>query len=161
MNTTPTIFITQDNDYILELSKHKSIFSPDRSICNITFKNIIGTKILSLNIPDITITNIIDNIFAYNEFGGNIICYMNATNADNSTLNSYYIGFSTEYDYDNLGIKIPNTKDIVTIYSYKDEIMIKIISFNVSDSLETLCNLLFDTFISDMDSDIKRYLFGI
>ena len=64
MDTAYTTFITQDNDYIIELSKRRSIFSPNRVICNITFKNILGITILSLNISDIEIVNIIDNIYA-------------------------------------------------------------------------------------------------
>ena len=57
MDTAYTTFITQDNDYIIELSKRRSIFSPNRVICNITFKNILKT-----NATIIFISHRIDNM---------------------------------------------------------------------------------------------------
>ena len=112
MDTAYTTFITQDNDYIIELSKRRSIFSPNRIICNITFKNILGITVLSLNISDIEIVNIIDNIYAYNEFGGNIIYSINTESSD---MTYYSIGFSSEQSNNFLNGLSFETKDILTI----------------------------------------------
>ena len=158
MDTAYTTFITQDNDYIIELSKRRSIFSPNRIICNITFKNILGITILSLNISDIEIVNIIDNIYAYNEFGGNIIYSINVESSD---MTHYFIGFSTEQSNNFLNGLSFETKDILTIYAYRNETMMKILSFNVSNSLESFCNTLYDVFIEDIDSTTKKELLGL
>ena len=146
MNTAYTTFITQDNAYIIDLSKRRSIFSPNRVICNITFKNILGITILSLNISDIEIVNIIDNIYAYNEFGGNIIYSINTESSD---MTYYSIGFSTEQSNN------------LTIYAYRNETMMKILSFDITNSLESFCNTLYDVFIEDIDPTTKKELLGL
>ena len=158
MDTAYTTFITQDNDYIIELSKRRSIFSPNRVICNITFKNILGITILSLNISDIEIVNIIDNIYAYNEFGGNIIYSINAESSD---MTYYSIGFSTEQSNNFLNELSFETKDILTIYAYRNETMMKILSFDITNSLESFCNTLYDVFIGDLDPTTKKELLGL
>ena len=128
MDTAYTTFITQDNDYIIELSKRRSIFSPNRIICNITFKNILGIIILSLNISDIEIVNIIDNIYAYNEFRGNIIYSINTESSD---MTYYSIGFSSEQSNNFLnGLSLSsnpfNSLELYVIF-FSDNFSIKIL----------------------------------
>lgn len=154
-------FITQDNDYIIELSKRKSIFSSNRTICNITFKNNLGNIILSLNLSDIELVNIIDNIYAYAEFGGNIIYSIRNNNENNIC---YSIGISSEYfdDYSELGtICTKSNRDIFTVYSYRDDSMIKLLQFNISDSLQYFCDLLYETFIEDIDDITRKEILGL
>ena len=153
-------FITQDNDYIIELSKKYSIFIPDRVICNITFKSILGNIILSLDIPDIEIVNIIDNIYAFYEFGGNIIYSLNSYNQD---LISYSFGLSIEQpnSIETLIGENLYTKDIFSVYYYNNGEMKRILSFNVSDSLSTFVELLYNVFIDDIDEDIKKNILGL
>ena len=154
------IFITQDNDYIIELSKKISIFSSNRIICNITFKSILGNTILSLDIPDIEIVNIINNIYASFEFEGNIIYTLNSYNQD---LISYSFGLSIEQpnSFETLIEENLYIKYIFSIYCYNNGEMKRILSFNISNSLSTFADLLYDTFINDIDEDTKKNILGL
>lgn len=153
-------FITQDNDYIIELNRRKSIFKPNYFICNITIKNIFGNIIISLDLSDLDIVNIMDNIYAFFEFGGSV---MYSASAYNQNMNQYTFEFSVEQSsllslFD--GTKSP-TRDIFTIYSYNNGIMTKVISINMADSLDYFVNLLYDTFFEDTDPNIKQDKLGI
>ena len=154
------IFITQDNDYIIELSKKISIFSSNRIICNITFKSILGNTILSLDIPDIEIVNIINNIYASFEFEGNIIYTLNSYNQD---LISYSFGLSIEQpnSFETLIEENLYIKYIFSIYCYNNGEMKRILSFNISNYLSTFADLLYDTFINDIDEDTKKNILGL
>lgn len=155
------IFITQDNDYIIELSKKISIFSSNRIICNITFKSILGNTILSLDIPDIEIVNIIDNIYASFEFEGNIIYTLNSYNQD---LISYSFGLSIIEQPNSFETLIEENlyiKYIFSVYCYNNGEMKRILSFNISNSLSTFADLLYNTFINDIDEDTKKNILGL
>ena len=44
---------------------------------------------------------------------------------------------------------------------HRNEIMMKILSFDVSNSLESFCNTLYDVFIEDIDPTTKKELLGL
>ena len=131
-------FVTENKEYKFEFIKRKSFFNNTNIyICNIT--NNIGINILTFNISEIDLLNIIDNL---NEFSSeDIDLYYSISNSNENI----YIIEMKQLDIDPFLIyKIDDylTKDIISINSYKDGRIIKIIQFDVSDNLNYLINLL-------------------
>ena len=157
MITKSARLISQDNNYIIELNRKVSYLDNNRIICNIVFKTILEKEIASLNISDIEIINLIDNIYSFYELGQDI---MYSFNINNSNCITYIIGLSikNKEGYIIEGFNDSYTKDYLTLYSLNinNENLVKILSFEITDSIEILCNTLYDIFIEDIDEDRKK-----
>lgn len=157
MITKSARLISQDNNYIIELNRKVSYLDNNRIICNIVFKTILEKEIASLNISDIEIINLIDNIYSFYELGQDI---MYSFNINYSNCITYIIGLSikNKEGYIIEGFNDSYTKDYLTLYSLNinNENLVKILSFEITDSIEILCNTLYDIFIEDIDEDRKK-----
>lgn len=150
------VFISTDKDYIIELErKNLNLFSfgsDDNSLkylCIMRFKNNLGVVIKEITISDLTASIFIDNIYNFLEFGS-MDCYFHF-NASNSTLEEYAVKIYLE-PFD---IKIDGQyrsysyKQIFQLFSYYDERLIPIVSFDISDNLVELIDKIYDTFLID------------
>lgn len=147
-------FITQDNDYIIEFYLINNFFYSDRKIFNLVFKNILGNTLASINISDMNFFILLDTIYEFNE--------NNEFNSDVISLVSiekdytYFIGFDTLIIYDKNNI--PSSKDIFTLYSYCDDIMIKVLSFDITDTLNYFLDLLVNIYYDNIDENLNEYI---
>lgn len=147
-------FITQDNDYIIEFYLINNFFYSDRKIFNLVFKNILGNTLASINISDMNFFILFDTIYEFNE--------NNEFNSDVISLVSiekdytYFIGFDTLITYDKNNI--PSSKDIFTLYSYCDDIMIKVLSFDITDTLNYFLDLLVNIYYDNIDENLNEYI---
>lgn len=147
-------FITQDNDYIIEFYLINNFFYSDRKIFNLVFKNILGNTLASINISDMNFFILLDTIYEFNE--------NNEFNSDVISLVSiekdytYFIGFDTLITYDKNNI--PSSKDIFTLYSYCDDNMIKVLSFDITDTLNYFLDLLVNIYYDNIDENLNEYI---
>lgn len=148
-------YMTENKDYLLELEYKATFFSSDRIICFITFKNNLGITIASIKFPDYELVNLIDNIYAYLSISDNIMYTLKSYNDINGII--YSIGLSTEYSFNSF-------KRYFTLYSYQDDTMIKILSFEITNTLDEFTDLLYEFFIESSDilnEDTKKELMNL
>jgi hypothetical protein len=150
-----TTIITEDKDYIIEISKKSSIFNPERFMCNFTFKTPLNNIIVSINISDMDLLSFMDNYYFYYESGENIIY---SFPLENTNMIIYSFGLSNESH------QLPNmnycSEDIFSVYSYSNGNMNKIISFKVTYSSEEILNTLYEEFLEDLPKENRiKYLY--
>jgi hypothetical protein len=154
-----TTYTSENKDIILELNSKYTIFSKDRIICNIVFKNNIGTILANVKLPDYELINLIDNIYAFLYIQDNIMYTIRSyTDID---CKSYTVGLSTEYDLQ-YGFLNNTPKRYISLYTYQDELMIKILSFEVTHTLDELTDLLYEYFIeNNLSDDTKKEVLNL
>lgn len=137
-------FNTENQDYKIILSCKRSLFlSKDRFYVNITFMNNIDNIITSFNISDIELYNIIDNIETYINYEESI---MYTISIEDYSFKSYTIELSTQYNDDLNNITNINNleyKTIFNLYSYQYDSITKILSFDITNSLQYFLNTLY------------------
>ncbi len=155
-------YITENRDIVLELNSKSTIFSKDRIICNIVFKNNIGTILADIKFPDYELINLIDNIYAFLDISDNIMYTLKSYNDIDCKI--YSIGLSTEYNnpmeyYSPYDL---NIKRYLSLYSFYEDTMIKILSFEVTHTLDELTDLLYEFFIdSCLPEDTKKNILNL
>ena len=154
-------YTTENKDIVLELTSKSTIFSKDRIFCNIVFKNNIGTVLADIKFPDYELINLIDNIYAFLYISNNIMYTLKSYNDINGRI--YSIGLSTEYLVDGIyNIPTNNFKRFLSLYSYQDDMMVKILSFEVTYTLDELTDLLYEVFIeNNLSDEIKKEVLNL
>jgi len=151
-------YTTENKDIVLELTSKTTIFSKDRIICNIVFKNNIGTVLADIKFPDYELINLIDNIYAFLYISDNIMYTLKSYNDINGRI--YSIGLSSEYTMRYNGDTY--TRRYLSLYSYQDDMMIKILSFEVTNTLDELTDLLYEFFIeNNLSDEIKKEVLNL
>lgn len=123
-------FKSEDNNYILKFNKSSSKLFSDRNINTINIHTFpIDSKVLSLRLSDNDIYKLIDNIEYYITEYNDVILTLSNGDTD---CKKYMIGIrSTDY----FSIESPDIfpyNHYMTIYSYSNEMMIKILSFRIT-----------------------------
>ena len=140
-------YIPDNKEYIIKFTKKKLILDQNQYIYNIEFFNMFNTKILSINLSQIDIFNLIDNLDIFLNYDTDLMYSVSSCNSEN-----YIIGFSQFYMDEDL-IKDFNDfhgKDIVTIYTSKDEYINKILTFEISNSSDKLFDILVELYNLEM-----------
>ena len=135
--------ITQDNNYIIELYKHLSIFN-HITLCTISFKSILNNPIISISIPNYEILNLADNLYAFYELGDSIDYIFNSL--DNNLI-SY--GFNLHVEKPTKENGYLTTRDIFTLYSICNNTKTIILNFEITNMIEEFCDKLYSIFIED------------
>lgn len=131
-------YTTENKDYKLIINRTLSKFT-NNYIYTFKIYNIINTKLLEFNFSYIDLLNIIDII---EEFLSNDIDIYYSINCNN---NIYIIGLY-QLDTDVLLIhKLEDfyNKDIFSISTYNNDIIVKILSFEVTTTLKDILEILY------------------
>lgn len=150
--------IADDNDIIIEFEKIpiSHFFFEDtgaKYICNIIFKNNIGNVLTTISCTDTEMILFIDNIevFLFDYINSNDISYY-FSSTDSSMIsklvklekdNSKY----TFVEYN--GKMFYRYNVIFNVFHYRDEDLVKVLSFNMTNKLIEFLNQLYESFIID------------
>lgn len=146
---------SDNNEYTVELSKIDSIFS-DRVLCNLKFKDSIDNIVLDLTISEIDLLNMIDNIYE-GLYLYDILYTFQTPNKDNIT---YSIGLTSYPNENNVNTVIDylNVRRYITIY--KNDLY-KVLTFEITNSLDQFCELLYDEYIDSLPDDKKKEILNL
>lgn len=142
-------FKSEDNNYILKFNKSTSKLFSNRNINTIDIHTFpIDSKVLSLRLSDSDISKLIDNIEYYITEYNDIIVTLSNGNTDCKT---YMIGIrGSDYFSMDKSIGINPFNHYITLYSYTNEIMTKILSFRITtNGLVDLLDKLYYSFIEN------------
>lgn len=143
-NITHSIFKSINNDIIVELNRENRMFMSNSEysyLCKFTFKNNLGVILKQFIISPIDVSIILDNIY----------------NLLECRTNEIYMQFHNTMDFSDIAIKVDlktiNNKYYQTmyLYNYIDEKLIPILSFDIIDNIIEFCDLLYYTFLIDID----------
>ena len=147
---------TSDNkEYTIDITSTPSLFQQDRVLCTMNFKDSINNSVLNLTVSETDILNLIDNIYEFLYVSSDIAYTFQTPNRDNIT---YVIQLVSYQNTDINTIWNTNVRRYLSILSYRDEIMSKLISFEVTYSLDTLCDLLYEECIEPIPDPLKKEL---
>lgn len=155
MEKTST-FITQDNSFIIELSRKDSSLFQDinksyKCFCILSFKNNIGTIIKQISMTDIEISILLDNIYFYLESGFDVNYYIKS---HDTTGEEYIIQIFTELKEG--GYKTNDCREFFKLSAYKNEVIVPVLQFDVSNTLPYLLNELYELCLEDStDNNMK------
>lgn len=148
-DNTHATFISEDNDIIIDMDRsvRKVFFSENNGFdyfCTLTFKNNLGVVLKQIVISELDVSILIDNI--YNLLEGR--------------MNEVYVHFNS-YDSSciDIAIKIETNANMVqqsyyqtfTLYNYINQQLIPILNFNIIDNIVEFVELLYSTFLIDLD----------
>ena len=153
------ITYTSDNrEYTIDITSTPSLFQQDRVLCKLTFKDSINSPVLELTVSEMDILNLIDNIYAFLYTTTDILYTFQTPNKDNIT---YVIQLVSYQNTDINTIWNTNIRRFLSVLSYKDDIMNKILTFEVTNSLDTLCDILYEETIEPIPDPLKKELLNL
>lgn len=142
------IFRSQNNDIIIEFIKEKvnrsfsfaKNNSEDRYLYHMVFMNNLGTIIKDIKISDCEMYILMDNIYNFIWYG------LDSTSVSLSCKDSIGETFIYTIETENIisNTNFNNVKNIFKVMQYIDEVLIPIISFEISNSIVDLLNCIYD-----------------
>lgn len=147
------IFKSQNNDIIIEFIKEKvnrsfsfaKNNSEDRYLYHMIFMNNLGTIIKDIKISDCEMYILMDNIYNFIWYG------LDSTSISLSCKDSIGEMFIYTIETENTisDNNSTNVKNIFKVMQYIDEILIPIISFEISNSIVDFLNCIYNICIED------------
>lgn len=138
-NKTTDIFTSTEKDITISITKRKPIFSSGYNyVFNFKFTNNIGVNLIELLLTDIDISILLDNIDFMLQSNQDFV--MKTTSLSSSTVGDTFISIYCENVYVNEYTITP--RYFFKVFSYSNEEMKKILSFDITDNLEEFYNLL-------------------
>lgn len=142
-----SIFTSYNKDIIIEMSRKKiNRFSSDiidmNYMCSIVFKNSLGNILKELIISEIDVGILIDNIYNFLE---NTVtdCIIHFNSSDTRCIDNT---IQLSHEINEIGFH----RDIFSLYNYMDDQLIKVLSFDITNSLVEFVDMLYYTFLIDI-----------